>query len=411
MGSQSALSSRAYFALYVVVAIISLCSACALWYRVAHDAPTTGSRQDVNILSTSATQTAKLTPPKAVNAALIIKNTPLHEVIKHHTTANTALQKGQPKQTTTAEALLFNDQKMQQYLLKQQKYSEEEKEKEDAFRMKQSREATVAEKIAKQAASKYNILTFPDTNMKKLKDFEEKSFAGRPEAAVNSHHYERKVVRSGLALAKQRVPVKESNALTSHNDMGKQKMEKEDVSHFSVQHPHELPPSVLKKNLQALLANPDSTNAVAESTGALILMLMLMLHIVHAFAFVTARPLSLPVTQDPTNLPPRRPGPRPASPPSQRPATGGRPGSLGGASPAQERSCWSTSTATRASGTSGSRRALTASSPGARPAPACWTRRRAGPRRPRRLGPCRTRRRRVSLRPSAARGAPTLLSA
>jgi hypothetical protein len=61
-------------------------------------------------------------------------------------------------------------------LQKEKHYESEEKKKEQFFLRKQKNEAFLAETVAKRAARKYNILTFPDKNMKRLTDFVEKTF-------------------------------------------------------------------------------------------------------------------------------------------------------------------------------------------------------------------------------------------
>jgi hypothetical protein len=237
MGSQIASTSRVYFVSYILIAIVSLCSACAIWYHISYDTAAVDGKPKVNILSTSATRIGHAATHEAALKSISVQQSPVHALARRSLASKNTLAShpsitqgaalkssgsSNVRDKATAESLLFNDKRMNEYLLKQKIYAQKEKEKEAAFRIRQKHEAFVAENIAKQTASKYDILTFPDKNLKKLTDFEEDSFAIHPESS-----------QPNTALAQVKVPIKRGAALAQHPDLKKEK-KGVDVAHSSI---------------------------------------------------------------------------------------------------------------------------------------------------------------------------------
>jgi hypothetical protein len=170
------LSTRAFVATSIMSALAASCLICFLWISASSGSAISSREEPADVLSASASVFGHIKTEDVTEKVDTTRKAVLSRMVKRSLVAPVAKPENHAKAPISKKVELVNSKKMKAYLQKEKNYEAEEKKKEQFFLRKQKNEAFLAETVAKQAEHKYNILTFPDKNMKRLTDFVEKKF-------------------------------------------------------------------------------------------------------------------------------------------------------------------------------------------------------------------------------------------
>ena len=159
-----------------MTALTASCLICVFWFSASSGSAISGREHHADVLSASASTAGHIKTDGVTEERVDFKKSALTRMVKRSLQPPDAMKEIQAKPPIPKGVKLINSAKMKAYLQKEKRYEAEEKKKEQFFLRKQKNEAFMAETVAKQTARKYNILTFPDKNMKRLTDFVEKKF-------------------------------------------------------------------------------------------------------------------------------------------------------------------------------------------------------------------------------------------